>query len=776
MTNADLVTSDCDIGQLLEHTDLRTLSSEHRYRVLTTEVNPDSSSYPRTRPYGSGSFRQFQPAWKKQYTWLHYSRHLDGVFCHACAFFAPEKVGGQPLGQFVTKPFKTWVNKSQKMDAHAKVEYHITAMAKMKEFLARHQNPSQRIDAVLDKEAQKQMEDNQTVVKSLLKVVMLCGKQGLAFRGHRDDKIDWLSLHDDLHQNEGNFIELVRFRAETDEALRRHLELAPRNARYTSKTIQNELIDTVSKAIRTEILNEVKAAKFYSVIADEVTDIGNKEQLSISLRYVFEGLVHEIFIDFIEVERITGTALATAILQNLEEWGLSPLDMRGQCYDGAASMSGARSGCRAIVQQSAPKAIYIHCAAHQLNLAIVSACKIQAFRNTESCIGEIARFFHYSAKRQCLLDKAICQVATQAKAKKLKDACRTRWMQHIDSYVVFLELLPAVHMALNAIAYPNSFQCLGTDWNWDGETLTKANGFVYQLESSTFLLSFQILLGVLSWCRSLTLKLQMKSIDVMYAYSQVQSVVSTLKKMREESKKEFNRIFTETSKLGRDLHGQEFVLSQPRVNRRQMHRSNVTAQTTEEYYRITLYNEFLSHVVAELQDRFLDISFHGIGLLHLSPSKCCSSDAEVQVPAVLSQAVDFYASDLPHAVMFPVEYSMWVRKWQQCDPSKIPKKLTDALQACDDTLFPNLIVLLRLALTIPVTSCECERSFSQLKLIKTSRRSTTTSDRLSGLAMMKINRGRCDKLLQSQRAMNDLVRKFHQQHPRRMKLPFILSD
>ena len=114
---------------------------------------------------------------------------------------------------------------------------------------------------------------------------------------------------------------------------------------------------------------------------------------------------------------------------------------------------------------------------------------------------------------------------------------------------------------------------------------------------------------------------------------------------------------------------------------------------------------------------------------------------------MLSQAADLYEHDMARAVMFPVEYSMWVRKCQQCDPSKVPKKLTDALQACDDSLFPNLIVLLQLALTIPITSCECERSFRQLK--KTPRRSATSADRLSGLAMMKINRGHCDKLLQS---------------------------
>ena len=599
-TASESVSDECaDIGKLLEHgADLRTLSSEQKYFVWTAEMNTDPSAYLQTRPYGTGSFHQFQPAWKEKYPLLHYSQHLDGAFCQACAFFAPEKVGGQALGQFVTKPFKTWVNKSQKMDAHARVEYHITAMAKMQEFLVCYRNPSQAIDVVLDKAVQKRLEDNQKVVNSLLKVVMLCGKQGLALRGHRDDKTDWSPLEQD--QNQGNFIELVRFHAETDEVLRSHLELAPKNACYTSKMIQNELILTVGKAIHSDILDGVKASKFYSIIADEVTDIGNKEQLSLSLQYVFDEQVQEVFIDYVEVERITGTVLANAILQNLEAWGLSPLNMRGQCYDGASSMSGARCGCRAIIQQKAPMALYIHCAAHQLNLAIVSACRIQAFRNTKSCIGEMARFFHYSAKRQRLLDKSICQATPEAKAKKLKDACRTRWVQRINSYVVFLELLPAVHMTMQAIACPNSFQCLGTDWNWDGDTLTKANGFPYQLESSTFLVSFQILLAVLSCCRGLTLKLQMQSIDVINAYSQVQSVVSSLKKMREESDREFSQIFTEASKLGRIIHGEEFVLSQPRINRRQMHRSNVPASTVEEYYRVTLYNEFISHTVAEL--------------------------------------------------------------------------------------------------------------------------------------------------------------------------------
>ena len=59
----------------------------------------------------------------------------------------------------------------------------------------------------------------------------------------------------------------------------------------------------------------MKQAKFYSVIADEVTNMVNKEKLSLSLRFVLDGTVKEMFVDFMEVERITGEVLAQAILQ-----------------------------------------------------------------------------------------------------------------------------------------------------------------------------------------------------------------------------------------------------------------------------------------------------------------------------------------------------------------------------------------------------------------------------------------------------------------------------
>ena len=54
--------------------------------------------------------------------------------------------------------------------------------------------------------------------------------------------------------------------------------------------------------------------------------------------------------------------------------------------------------------------------------------------------------------------------------------------------------------------------------------------------------------------------------------------------------------------------------------------------------------------------------------------------------------------------------------------------------------FPNIFKLLQIGLIIPMTSNSAERSFSQLRIIKTYLRSTMTQERLSNLAMIRINR------------------------------------
>ena len=77
--------------------------------------------------------------------------------------------------------------------------------------------------------------------------------------------------------------------------------------------IQNQLFDVAADQIRQKILDRMKRAVWYTVIADEVTDISNKEQLSVVLRYVDPDtiLVREDLVSFFEYdEGITGSNLA----------------------------------------------------------------------------------------------------------------------------------------------------------------------------------------------------------------------------------------------------------------------------------------------------------------------------------------------------------------------------------------------------------------------------------------------------------------------------------
>ena len=72
------------------------------------------------------------------------------------------------------------------------------------------------------------------------------------------------------------------------------------------------MIKCFEQELRGIIIREVKQAKLFSVMADECSDVANKEQLAIVIRYVNEDdEICEDFVEFVECENgITGLALA----------------------------------------------------------------------------------------------------------------------------------------------------------------------------------------------------------------------------------------------------------------------------------------------------------------------------------------------------------------------------------------------------------------------------------------------------------------------------------
>ena len=121
--------------------------------------------------------------------------------------------------------------------------------------------------------------------------------------------------------------------------------------------------------MRRHILSDIQRAGFYSVIADEATDVANLEQLGISIHFISNSHLCEKFIAFHKCDTgVTGHALAENILSKLSEWQLQLHLLRGQAYDGAGSMAGKTRGVATQIREEHPKALYTHCAAHRLNL------------------------------------------------------------------------------------------------------------------------------------------------------------------------------------------------------------------------------------------------------------------------------------------------------------------------------------------------------------------------------------------------------------------------
>ena len=92
-----------------------------------------------------------------------------------------------------------------------------------------------------------------------------------------------------------------------------------------------------------------------------------------------------------------------------------------------------------------------------------------------------------------------------------------------------------------------------------------------------------------------------------------------------------------------------------------------------------------------------------------------------------------YPNDLPQ------EVDKWMAKCFRCNLEFV-NTLTDPISYIDLDLYPNVHMILKLLLTLPVGSCACERSFSALRCLKTWCRATMTEVCLCGLAMLHVHR------------------------------------
>ncbi|KAL4149716.1 hypothetical protein QTP88_003593 [Uroleucon formosanum] len=247
--------------------------------------------------------------------------------------------------------------------------------------------------------------------------------------------------------------------------------LAPDKKLSMSKSIQNDLISCISEFLINQIKNEIKQCKFYSIQIDDTTDISQKTQCSIIIRYVTDkSELVERFLGFHNVsEDRTAQGLFNLVNSVLHEFDIEN-KLVGQCYDGACVMSGHLTGLQARVKEVAPNALFTHCLAHRLNLVLQHGCSINAkchivFANLTG----IAAYFHNSTSRTNFVDTIV--------GKRIPQFVQTRWSSRskilhtiVDEWSGFIDV----------------FDCISKDPKSSSESICGAIGHFKNLKTFEF--------------------------------------------------------------------------------------------------------------------------------------------------------------------------------------------------------------------------------------------------------------------------------------------------
>ena len=139
-----------------------------------------------------------------------------------------------------------------------------------------------------------------------------------------------LSSHND---SESNFRQLLLLRAEDYPNFQEWLH--KETNRFTSSAIQNEILKDMAMHILRPIVKNIKKSSYYSIMADETTDIINKEQFVICIRWVDNDLnANEDFIGLHELSVTNAETLAFILKDVVLRLRLDPERLRGQFYDG----------------------------------------------------------------------------------------------------------------------------------------------------------------------------------------------------------------------------------------------------------------------------------------------------------------------------------------------------------------------------------------------------------------------------------------------------------
>ena len=300
--------------------------------------------------------------------------------------------------------------------------------------------------------------------------------------------------------------------------------------------------------------------------------------------------------------------------------------------------------------------------------------------------------------------------------QKLQDLCETRWPARAGSLNTFRICFSVV---------VESLENLSNDG--DSKALDRLRGIC----RFNFILPLVVAENLLQQTVPLSNLLQAENFDLIKATEEAEIVIATLQAKRNDDDA-WLTLFNKATEMA-DAVGEE--PSRPRVAGRQQHRNNVMVDSIEQYWRRACFLPLLDHLVQQLTERLIQHKdrFHA---QYLMPTKL--QELTREKINIICEAYSFISLDLENDLEPEIE--RWQVKWRGQEASDCPTSIGDTLSETNNILYPNIYTILKILLTMPVTSATAERSFSALKRIKSTLRTTMTDERLSSLPLLHVHR------------------------------------
>ena len=329
----------------------------------------------------------------------------------------------------------------------------------------------------------------------------------------------------------------------------------------------------------------------------------------------------------------------------------------------------------------------------------------------------------------------------QRQLQRLSD---TRWACRHGAVSALCYTYDAVLATLSVIANGN-----------DGVKAAEARGHLLQVQSFRFILCLVIFDRVLSCTKGLSDALQSTQLDLAKAADLVSATIEIVEEFRTDS--EWEKVYSYSESVAKLRHiTPEAATARPRRPPRRFDEGILYETTgareeeqTSELYKVNLYYPVLDALLFELKRRFTNKNKDIMRALQA----CNPTSSTFLDPQHLEPLINTYCLDMN---LVKLESPVAKRTLAKKDIQEISDVIELALLKA---AFPVLVHLLQIAMTISVSSAQCERSFSTLKRIKTYLRSSMAEQRLTDLAVFSIERDISDSL-----NLDNVVDAFAQKH------------